>query len=168
MARPANKGTAEILYGKCRWAKLFSPSQYNKWSLELNLDPDSVTKVLELKRRGIRNVLKKDDEGYWITLSRNVTYKYLNQDKPNTPPVVLDKEGQPWNKDKGIGNGSDVAVKVIVKEYKVPGTIDGKGIAVRLDSVKVLNLVPFDMNKDFEDDERDQVKGLDTAESKPW
>lgn len=162
------KKTIEVLFGKIRWGKLFQPSVYNKYSLELNPDEESLSKCLEWKKMGIRNVIKKDDEGYWITLSRNATYKIGIQEKINNPPTVLNSEGHPWPKDVAIGNGSDVAVQVAVRTYKVPGTIDSHGTAIRLEGVKVLNLVEFDPNAVFTRAERKQSEALDNAEIKPW
>lgn len=154
------------LSGKGRWVKLFTPSQWNKYSLELNPDNPSLSIILDLKKRGIRNTIKKDDEGYWISLSRPSEISVKGQKRAMEPPAVTDNSDppNPWNKDKAIGNGSDIVCKVHVREYTVPLT-GNKGLALRLEAVKVVTLAPY---------ERDswpnpkQIDGLAEQTMKPF
>jgi hypothetical protein len=155
-----------VFYGKGRWAKLVVPSQFNKWTVEVCLDNESLSKVLELKKQGIKNNLKHDEDGTWITFSRNAEITIQGKMRPNTPPVVVDKDGNPWPRDVAIGNGSDLAVRCNVVSYKVP-IINQQGIAVRLEAVKVLHLKEFD-NNSFDEKEIKQLGDLQEAEAKPW
>lgn len=161
------KSTPEVFFGKGRWCKLFTPSQYDKFSLEFYPDDDSLSRLLELKKRGIRNVISKTEDGYKVTLSRASQIKVEGKLRANTPPLVVDNEGKPWNPAVAIGNDSDLAVRVIVREYKLPMGQKGMGIALRLDGVKVLNLVEFDRNS-FEAGHREAADHLEKAEEKTW
>jgi hypothetical protein len=128
------------LSGKCRWSKgLFTPSGFKKYGFKVNLDNPSLSIVLDLKKRGIKNELIKDEEGYWINLTRPSEINVRNQIKAMLPPIVITAEGKPWNVDKPIGDGSDVTCKVAVRTYKTPFGVEG--ISIRLESVKIDSLV---------------------------
>lgn len=156
----------EYLSGKVRWAKLFVPSQYNKYTLDLNLDRESLGKMLELKKRGVKNTLKNVDGEYWVTLASPSRIDTKMGPKLLQPPSVVNKDGSEWDPKVGIGNDSDITCKVWVRKY----THQTKEmVAVRLYGVKVDNLVPFNPRSDFDDDrKRIQTEGLSEQTRKPW
>lgn len=151
------------LSGKSRWAWVqeFKPSKFGKWTIDLNLDDKSLSTVLDLKKQGVKNVLKKDDDGYWITLSRPVSVKIKGVPTVFTPVRVLEADGKTEYRGAGIGNGSDVTCKIEIRKYTVPVTKE-KGVALRLETVRIDNLVPYtdestvkadkDMDKPYEED----------------
>jgi hypothetical protein len=82
------------------------------------------------------------------------------------PPIVINADGQPWDKSKGIGDDSDVTCQVVVRNWKAP--IGGKtGISIRLDSVRIDNLVEF-TSKDWPEAVGDRVKALEEHKVNPW
>jgi hypothetical protein len=157
----------EFLQGKCMWARLNDPDvEYNTWSVRLYLTPDSYNKVMKLKEGtagvdGILNEVKKDDEGYFITLRRPLTKEWGGKRQQLTPPILVDKDNQPFI--DYIGNGSDITAKVTVYEYTKPFK-KGKGTAIRLEAVKVDNLVPY-KKEQMSSFAQEAVKGL--SEVKP-
>ncbi len=150
--------------GKCKWAqKLFIPDDmYKCWSVMLYPDKESYDKIMELKAgkegiQGLLNVIKKDEEGYNLTFKRPTEKVMKGKLQSFTPPVIVNAEGQPWDRDKGIGHGSDLTLKVEWYSYKRP--TGGHGSAIRLESVRVDSLVPFEKD-DFPPQEQKQVGGL--------
>lgn len=155
-----------FLKGKAKWAnKLFIPDQmYKCWSVLIYPDQDSYSKILELKAgkegiQGILNVIKKDEDGYNITLKRPTEKKFNGKLQGFIPPLVLNADNSPFNpQGPQIGNGSDVTCKIEYYQYKRP--TGGYGSAIRLESVRIDNLVPFEKSKDFPDAQAKQASGL--------
>lgn len=164
-------GTQEYVYlsGKVWRAELFQASPYNKYNIKLNLDNPSLAIVLDLKKRGIKNVISKDDDGYWITLSSPSRIDTRKGPTIIEPPAVVNPDGSPWDRKTGIGDGSDVTCKVWVRKYKNPNNKQDE-VAIRLFGVMVDNLVPFDPKRDFHDDARKRIQtdGLKDHGSNPW
>lgn len=153
----------EIIYltGKIAWAKgLFSPSQFKKYSMKLCLDQPSLNLVLDLKKRGIQNDIVKNEDGYWINLSRPSELNIRGMMKGIMPPVVINAKGEPWNPEVAIGDTSDVTCKVVVRNWTAP--VGGrKGVAIRLESVRIDHLVEF--KDQWPEAEAKQVAGLKEA-----
>lgn len=157
----ALKSEDVYLKGKGKWCKLVVPDQlYNKWSVVLYPDNDSLETIRELQAKGMKNTLRKDDEGYNVNFGRPVSKENRKTGQLMTfnPPKVVDKDGQPMD-GVSIGNGSDLTIKLEVYEHAVPGT-QKKAKAARLVSVRVDNLIPFNTEKDFTPAEAEQVSGL--------
>lgn len=154
-----------FLSGKAKWCnKLFIADQmYKCWSLLLYPNEASYSKVLELKKgkdgvQGILNVIKKDEEGYNISLKRPTEKLMRGKMNAFLPPVVLNADNTPFNpQGPAIGNGSDVTCKI--EYYVYPRPTGGKGSAIRLESVRIDNLVPF-VKDNFNKEEAKQVSGL--------
>jgi hypothetical protein len=109
---------------------------------------------------GILNeVQKNDDGGYSVRLKRDFSKNWSGKEQALDPVLVLDHNNLPWQSHVLIGNGSDITCKVEYYTYK-PKFSKKKGSAIRLSSVRVDQLVPFEMEKDFTEDEKKQVKGL--------
>lgn len=150
------------LTGKGKWVRPNAPDPWGNWKMDLYLDQASYEKVLALKTTengvgGIKNEIKKDEDGYYVTLRRPTQKVYKGKVQGFAPPEVLDKELKPL-RDINIGNGSDVTAKVVVYEHATPG--GSKARAMRWESLRVDNLIPFDGKKDFQEDQQKQVEGL--------
>lgn len=157
-----------FLSGKAGWMHLFTPSQFNKYKIDLCLDNESLGKALELKKRGIRNNIKNENGEYWITLSSPSQIETLYGTKPMEPPAVVNPDGSPWDSTIGIGRGSDVTCKVWIRKY-TPKPTNRESIAARLYGVKVDNLIEFNPKTDFEDSKRRiKTEGLKEYKPKEW
>ena len=150
---------SEYIYvrGKGSWLRLSKPDQWDNWSVTLHPDTESLENIRDLQAEGMKNTLKKDDDGYFTKFRRPVTKKVGNFVKTFTPPEVIDKNGQPLDGLK-VGNGSDLTLKLEVYQHPTPG--GGRAKAARLESVRVDNLVEFNPNTDFTEDEAEAVSGL--------
>lgn len=156
----------EFIYfkGKALWVRAVVPDKYGFWSLVLYPDTESLDKIRELQAEGVKNVLKKDEEGYYIRIKRPVSKETRDGRVLSfTPPVVVDSEGKPTDGTK-IGNGSDLSIKMEVYVHPTPN--GGKAKAMRMDSIRVDNLIPFNPDSDFTDEEKEAVTGL-TEQPKP-
>jgi len=123
-------------------------------------DTKSLEAIRELQTQGVKNQLKKDDDGYHMTFSRPFEKEIKDKNGTTrkigfTPVQVLDNQNLPF--DGLIGNGSDVTVKLEVYTHGTPG--GGKAKAARLYAIKVDNLVPY-TSDDMPAEEAHQVKGL--------
>jgi hypothetical protein len=142
--------------------KCQQPDEWGKWKVTVHPTEASLEKVRELQGEGIKNVLKKDDDGYKVTFSRPTQKMVKGKVIGLTPPEVLQADGKTPLTGVLVGNGSDGTVKLEVYSHGTPG--GGKAKAARLLSIKVDNLIPFEMNRDFDDKQKEAVQGLDEQE----
>jgi hypothetical protein len=160
--------------GKGKWCqRLFVPDEKfdpPAWKFDFYPDQEGYNILMKLKEpgegmQGLLNKIKKDEDGYYTQIKRPT---YINSRKGRinlAPPIIVDADGNPWD-GKPIGNGSDLTVKLDKRIYKVP--VGNKmGIAIRLVSVRVDNLVPFE-KKDFPDDMAKQVEGIAEQAKPNW
>src|SRR6266567_9075956 len=113
------KITEEVfISGVFKWAIVYKPDlkvDPPKWSIQVYPDSPSLLVINDLKKEGIKNHLKKDDEGYYMRFSRP-TYKEFTEEGgikrrvSFVPPTVVDADGQPMS--DMIGNGSSGTVKL--------------------------------------------------------
>lgn len=157
------------LQGKTTWFKFNRINDWGKWSHNLYLNADSLDTFRKLQEAntevaGIKNTLKKDDDGYYAQISRPAHMKRRGREEALTPPAVFEADGKtPWQGGL-IGNGSDVTSKIEVYDYPVPGS-KLRGRAIRWVSTKVDKLVPFEAERDNLATELREAKGL--AEQPP-
>lgn len=144
--------------GKLSWVRTTQPNEWGKWTCTIHPDNASLETIRELQGQGVKNVLKKDDDGYFTTFSRPTQKMMKGKVVGLTPPEVLDKEGKPLAKDILVGNGSDGIVKLEVYSHGTPG--GGKAKAARLMAIKVENLIPYTVDKDFSAGQKETVAGL--------
>ncbi len=154
------KSWDEILEGKISWHNLVTANEDHKWQCKIYLSPESLDKVNKLKEEGLMNHLRKDDDGYSMTFTRHEQKDVRGRITLFAPPIVLDKDGKPMS-GVGIGHGSDIKLKIQVYRFKKPGTTDKKIVAARLEAVRVVNLIPFEQNRDLDPKQLRQIKGLD-------
>lgn len=145
------------LKGKAKWVRHTSVNPWGKWAMTLYPDEASYDVIMKLKEEGLKNTMKKDEDGYNLSFSRPQNKTMKGKVVAFTPPEILTKEGVPL-RDTLVGNGSDVTVKLAVYQHGTPG--GGKAKAARWEALKVDNLVPFEMKRDFQEDQQKQVEGL--------
>ena len=151
-----NKTKHISVKGKCKWAHVTRLNRYDAWSIELWPLPDDLEVIRDLQAQGLKNVLKKDEEGYNIRFKRDPKREIrLRTGELKTlifaPPTVTMSDGSPLPSGSSIGNGSDVTVLLEVYTHGTPG--GGKAVAARLEGVRVDNLIPFEPARDYETDE---------------
>lgn len=153
------KGNSEEygFQGKVKWARLVQPDRYQNWSIVLYPTEHSLNVIRELQSEGLKSQLRKDDDGWHITLRRPQQRVYKGIVRGFTPPVIEMKDGTPF-RDLSIGNGSDVTAVCEVYKYTDPVS-KSKGMAARLKSVRVDNLVPFN-KESYDERQKYLVKGL--------
>lgn len=159
-----------FLKGKTKWFRPHQPDQWNKWKHVLYPDPESLELIRELMTskegvQGIKNILKKDEDGYCLTISRDASKMIKGRVVGFTPPEVLDgsktlEDGSnPPLKNELVGNGSDIVTKIEYYTYKLIGS-EGRGSAIRWISSRVDNLVPFSGRPEFNELEEKKTRGL--------
>ena len=143
--------------GKCSWANhlVIADQEFNKWHVTLHFTPESLDKFRSLK---LKTHLKKDDDGYFAKLSRPTQKLMRGKMVTFTPPKIFDKEGKPLE-NVSIGNGSDVTVKCELYQYTPPGSKQ-KENAIRLESMRVDNLIPYEPNRDYTAEQSKAAAGL--------
>lgn len=148
----------EFLKGKVKYAHTKRLSKYGKWSVVLYPDEPSLAIVKRLIEEGIKNELKKDDDGYYITFGRPPE-KLDRQGRRYTlePVVVIDNEGRVF--DGYIGNNSDCGVKI--ETYGGTTPQGSKYKAARLAGIKVFNLVPYEPSNSDQEKEVKAVQGFE-------
>lgn len=154
------------LHGKIKYIHAVAFNKYEKWSVTFYPTEESMKVILDLKADGVKNVLKKDDDGYYIQFSREPTKLMRGKVVAFTAPKVIDREGKPFDGNK-IGWGSDATIRLEVYQHGTPS--GGKSKAARWDSVRIDNLVPFEVDRDLPPAEAEAVKSLHKAkEPEPW
>ncbi len=163
-----NYGTVKTaIRGKVKWAKTKIPNKFGKWSIDVYPDAEGLEKIKRLKEDPmIKNVLKKDDEGQYMSFSRDTQKLMRGKMVMFEPPIVLKADDTPLV-DQLIGNGSDCDVLLDVYTFKHPslGTVMR---AARLHSIKVWNLVPFEPKKDFTEIEQIKLAELMQQPQPSW
>src|SRR6266576_61753 len=135
--------TSELINftGKVRYVQAVDPNKFGKWSIQFYPDADSLEHLRELQAQGIKNQMKKDEEGYNIQISRPLSIEFSKGvATPVLPPKVRDKDKQPID-GRSVGDGSDVIVTCEYYGYTVPQSKQ-RGKAIRFYGLTVNELVP--------------------------
>lgn len=146
-----------FIQGKVAWVKAVDPNKFGDWSFQIHPDNKSLEMIRDWQSQGLKNILKKDDDGYFITFKRPPYITRMGKRVPLNPPKIIDKDGNPLP-GLTIGNGSDATVKLEVYRHKTPS--GGKALAARWDSMRIDNLVEFNRDRDFPQEEKEQIAGL--------
>lgn len=164
---PVNK--YYYLHGKVKWFRPEKSDEWGKYSHILYPDEESIALLRSLQEdkdnvKGVKNVLKKDDDGYFIRIARKAQIEVKGKIVGMGPPMVLDKDGTTPIRNILVANGSDVTTKIEVYTYKIPGgDKTARGTAIRWESSRIDELIPYQVNRDFTEGERDQIAGLPEA-----
>jgi hypothetical protein len=153
MPKFTKKTRHEYVSGKLSWVRVVKPDLGYEpaWTATIYPNTESLEKIREWQTEGLKNVLKKNDDGYYTRFKCLVS----RPRKDGTvwtfePPTVIDKDGRPMDGNI-IGNGSDGTLKLEVYEHNTPG--GGKAIAARLVGVRVDSLVEFNPDSDYAEGE---------------
>jgi hypothetical protein len=158
------------LKGKASWVQAHKINEFGKWSLMLHPDRESLDILRDLQADGVKNVIKKDDDGYFVRLARPNEIKVKGKIIGMVAPEVFDGT-KPLKDDDGniigyypfkeyVGNGSDVVVKMQVYQHGIPGQPGKKAKAIRWESLRVDNLIPY-TKASFDERSADMVDGLE-------
>lgn len=136
------------LQGKVKWFRPDKVNPWNKFEHVLYLTDKSLETFRELQTStdrigGVKNALKKDDDGYHVRIARPSSREVKGKVVGMSPPMVFDKDGTTPLKGVFVGNGSDVTTVVEVYQYGVPGSDGKKGRAMRWEATRVDNLIPY-------------------------
>lgn len=157
------------LKGKSKWFKHLKPEEFRgktTWKHTIYPDPESLEKIRELQSDGMKNVLKKDDDGYYVSFSRPTSIKWRDKntgiEKSSTldPPVVRLSNSNA-NYTGEVGNGSEIETKLEVYTHGVPG--GGKAKAARWLATRIDHLVPINPQFSVPGPEERALKGLDAG-----
>lgn len=154
------------LHGKVKFIHAVNLNKYNRWAITLYLTEESLKKVREWKAEGLRNEIKRDDDGDFITFHRDPTKMIKGKVVPFLAPKVIGPDKQPMDGSK-VGWGSDVTARIEV--YKSTPLSTYKFFGARWDSLRVDNLVEYNPEKQLTPAEQEAHKSLQNAEEpEPW
>lgn len=125
-----------FLRGTAKFSKLTNLDVWGKWSCTIYPDQESMVKVHKLIADGIKNKIRKDDDGYCITFSRAAKINTKSKGEVDMSPVEVTDENDMIIKDKFVQDGSDITMKL--DTYGGPSA-SGFGLykAARLSAIKV-------------------------------
>lgn len=163
----------KFIKGKLSWVKTQTPNEWGKWTVTIHPEEKSLEIIRDLQGEGVKNVLKKDEDGYFTTFSRPTQMMIKGKVIGLAPPELLipdgvDDLGKPRTKPLTgvlVGNGSDGVVKLEVYSHRTPG--GGKAKAARLLSIMIHNLIPFELKRDFSAGQQEAVDGLAEVPPEP-
>lgn len=147
--RPTRGEEEVMLKGKIKWCKHLVPDTtfeaVGKWSVVMYLEGAELDKARELQGQGIKNTIKKDEDGWYITLSRKCSYEVRGKHIGRTPPEVFRLvNGAKEPLVRPIGNGSDGVAKCVLWSSK---NFPGKNL--RWEALRVDNLVEYEKMEDY-------------------
>ena len=128
--------------GKIYWVQAVDLNKFGKWSVQFYPESQSLEKIRDLQgRKGLRNLLKRNDNGDYLQISRPPQIEFSKGVfTPVTPPKIRDKDKNPFD-GRIIGDGSDAIVTCEQYEFKIPNS-ERRAVALRLYGLTVLDLVP--------------------------
>jgi hypothetical protein len=156
------------VFGKIKYIHAVNFNKYGDWAITIYPDVKSLEIIRDYQAKGWKNVMKKDDTGYYIQFKRPPTKAMKGKLVAFTAPKIVDMEGTPFDGNR-VGWGSDAIVRLEVYQHGTPN--GGKAYACRWDSAKITNLIPFDMDKsDWSEEDKENIKDLATVPEpeQPW
>lgn len=149
--RKFHKEEEIFLRGTLKWVKHLQPDfQFDpggKWSTVIYLVGDDLEKFRELQAQGIKNTLRKDEDGWFTTLSRKCSYQVRGRHVGREPPKVFQtKDGQNIPLTDPVGNGSSGTAKCIL--WSTPN-FPGKNI--RWEELRIDTLIPYTASTAYPD-----------------
>ena len=141
--------------GELSWVRCDKPEtdpwDNTKWKATIHPTAADLSKVMDLQSKGVRNTLKKDDKGYYVTYSRPSVLKTKKGNVHLEKPKVFGPDGKTEIDASTVGNGSKGIVKIEARAFKTPQ--GGAGHAARLHSILIKELVEY--KKEGEEDAAD-------------
>lgn len=165
---PKPNTSFHFLKGKLKWAKVTRPNEWGKWTCTIYPDAESLEVARELSTQGVKNVIKKDEDGWYIAYHRPTEIKSAKTGRIfGLAPVVTQvrtPDGTLVPYEGLIGNGSDGTIKLEV----YGGTFEGRPYkAARLLGVVVDNLVPY-TTESYDEQQARATKGLEDIPRHPF
>lgn len=152
-----NKTEFKFIQGKISWFRARTTNKWNKYSVQIHPNPKDLEIIRELQAQGLKNVIKKDEDGYYTNFTRPVSKEFKSGKIITFTPVdVFDKDGVPY--DGPVGNGSDATLKIEVYEHDTPG--GGKAKAARWVSARIDNLIEYKPERDNTEEQNEAASGL--------
>ncbi len=153
------------LQGMFKYVRTPNLDQFGKWSCRCYPTPESLEVIRELQTKGLKNGMKKDEDGYNVGIACQPSKEMKGKVVTFPAPIVFD--GSKPKDASGnyplltvpVGNGSTGIAKVEVYKHKVPNS-NGTAVAWRWKSLLVTNLIPYTPAADFTDVEADAAAGL--------
>lgn len=144
--------------GKIKYIHAVNFNKFGDWAITIYPDVPSLEVIRDYQAKGWKNVMKKDDDGYFIQFKRQPTKLMRGKIVAFAAPKIVDSEGKPFDGTR-VGWGSDAVVRLEVYQHGTPN--GGKAFANRWDSAKIMNLVPFEIDKsDWPEEEKENIKSL--------
>lgn len=109
-----------------------------RWSMLFYPDPEALEEIRDLQMKGLKNSLRRDDDGVCISFGRPVERKSNGKVNVLSPPAITDADGKDVS--DIVGNGSEVTIILDVYEHSVPNSRN-KSVAARWEGVIVTDLV---------------------------
>lgn len=162
--------------GYSGYAMMYKPDEYmDKEYWKISFYPETEAVLDKMKAKGVRLKVYEDNgeksgvEGKYVVIKRPTEKQFKDGLVEFTPPAIYDKDNKPlvtYDKETGekkgetvlIGNGSLVEVTVCIYDAKPYG----KG--TRLESVRLIDLIEYNPEKeedDNEDDEKSEEKPVE-------
>ncbi len=130
------------LSGKLKWVRTTTPDKYGNWKATLYPDAGTLETIEALQKKGIKNVMQKDEDGFNMTFRRPREKLMRGKKVEFMPPKVTGPDGVEFTNNKLVGNGSDGVITVEVYSYPTP--TGGRGHASRLHEIQITELVPYE------------------------
>lgn len=157
MSRAGVPATVYVeLSGKGKWVSVKQIDDYGKRGCVLYPNQESLDLFKKMKAgwkegvEGIRNDAKVDEDGEFIRLSRKDVHETRFRTIALGPPKMVDANGAPF--DGLVGNGSDLTCNCELYFFMKPNKTIGS--ALRLQSIRVDNLVEYIPKRDMPEDEQ--------------
>lgn len=149
-----------MMTGKFKYMKHLRPDpRYpDKWATLFYPDEQSMPELLALKKKGIMNHLKMDDDGQYMNFSRPLEKTWAGKKEALTPPRVVDKEGQPV--EVLVGNGSDGVIHLEIYQFQDKQRPGFFKHAARWKGARIDNLIKYDPNPDYSPQEIEDQRKL--------
>lgn len=151
--------------GKVKYIHAVNLNKFETWAIVIYPTGPSLEIIRDLQAKGIKNVMKKDEDGYFIQFKRDPTKLIRGKVVAFAAPKVLGADGKLMDGLK-VGKGSDVTVRLEVYPHGTPS--GGKSYASRWDSVRVDNLIPWEIDKDLPPSEAKEVRDLQASPQPVW
>lgn len=145
---------AVLKHVRCKWASVTKPNTKFEpvYEIVALLNEEQAEKF----RKMGANVQTEEDGTPYVRFKRKVLGRKRDGTTfERTPPIVVDAKKEPF--EGLIGNGSLVNVQYTPREYMAFGR---KGLALQLEAVQVLELVPYEERGGLEFDEEGEMKVL--------
>lgn len=149
----------EYIDGIVKWFRAGRPDEYQLpngkieyvWSHLQYPDEKGLNTIRILQSQGMKNVLKHDEDGWYVRWRRPASKDIRGRLVHFPPPEVIDVEGKKADPETYlVGNGSHATTKLEVYSHKTPG--GGSAKAARWLGSKINTLIPYEREEPEEEE----------------